>query len=176
MKIALVSPRSTFMSRLPEFRQFFEQAATISTYRKNWSGLSSALLVLGALTPPGHEVRVIDENLEEIDLDAAWDLVGITLMTHQATRAYEIADAFRAAAAPVSFTYRRYRDWYLFKVFSMSPVARIRASMSSHMNLALAPPMTVTPIRWKSWRNCQTSALPETSIIRSTRSMASSLR
>lgn len=96
MKIALVSPRSTFMSRVPEFQQFFEHAATISTYRKNWSGLSSALLVLGALTPPEHEVRLIDENLDELDLDAGWDLVGITMMTHQATRAYELADACRA--------------------------------------------------------------------------------
>lgn len=96
MKIALVSPRSSFMSRVPEFQQFFEHAATISTYRKNWSGLSSALLVLGALTPPQHEVQVIDENLDDLDLDAGWDLVGITMMTHQATRAYELADACRA--------------------------------------------------------------------------------
>jgi radical SAM superfamily enzyme YgiQ (UPF0313 family) len=96
LKIALVSPCSTFMSRLPAFQQFFEQASTISTYRKNWSGLSAALLVLGALTPPEHEVQVIDENLDALDLDAGWDLVGITMMTHQATRAYELADACRA--------------------------------------------------------------------------------
>jgi radical SAM superfamily enzyme YgiQ (UPF0313 family) len=101
VKIALVSPRSTFMSRTPEFRELFEHASTLSTYRKNWSGLSSALLVLGALTPPGHEVQVIDENLEELDLDAGWDLAGITMMTQQATRAYEIAGALRARGVPV---------------------------------------------------------------------------
>lgn len=102
MRIALVSPRSTFMSRLPEFREFFQRAATTSTYRKNWSGLSSALLVLGALTPPEHEIQVVDENLEEVDLDAGYDLVGITMMTQQATRAYELADGFRARGVPVA--------------------------------------------------------------------------
>jgi radical SAM superfamily enzyme YgiQ (UPF0313 family) len=101
MRIALVSPRSTFMSRLPEFRDFFDRAATTSTYRQNWSGLSSALLVLGALTPSEHDVRVIDENLDEVDLDAGYDLVGITMMTQQATRAYELADGFRARGVPV---------------------------------------------------------------------------
>ncbi len=79
-------------------------------------------------------------------------------------------------AAPDSLTYKRYRDWYLLSVFSISAVALIRASMSSHMNLALAPPRMVTPMRWKSCSACQTSGLPETSMIRSTRSRLSSMR
>src|SRR5258708_203854 len=39
-----------------------------------------ALPVLAGLTPPGHEVVLLDENVEEIDFDAleAFDIVGVT--------------------------------------------------------------------------------------------------
>lgn len=54
------------------------------------------LTVVAALTPPGYEVSVCDENVEPLDLDADVDLVGVTFMTALAPRAYEIARAFRA--------------------------------------------------------------------------------
>jgi radical SAM superfamily enzyme YgiQ (UPF0313 family) len=54
------------------------------------------LTVVAALTPPEHEVRIIDENVQAIDLDADCDLVGITFMTALAPRAYELARAFRS--------------------------------------------------------------------------------
>ncbi|MDP2728566.1 MAG: B12-binding domain-containing radical SAM protein, partial [Dehalococcoidia bacterium] len=38
--------------------------------------------VVAALTPPDIEVRVVDENLTPIALDAKVDLVGITAVTH----------------------------------------------------------------------------------------------
>jgi B12 binding domain len=41
------------------------------------------------------EVRIIDENIEDIDFDAQADLVGITTMTSTAFRAYQIGDQFR---------------------------------------------------------------------------------
>ena len=53
------------------------------------------LTVVAALTPPEHEVRIVDENVEGLDFDAECDLVGITLMTALAPRAYEIAAEFR---------------------------------------------------------------------------------
>lgn len=53
------------------------------------------LTIVAALTPRRHEVRLIDENVEPLDLEADVDLVGITFMTALAPRAYEIADAFR---------------------------------------------------------------------------------
>jgi len=51
-----------------------------------------ALPVLAGLTPPEHEVVVIDENIEEIDFDAleSFDIVGITGMTVQRDRMREI--------------------------------------------------------------------------------------
>ncbi len=51
-----------------------------------------ALPVLAGLTPPGHEITLIDENIEEIDFDAltGFDIVGLTGMTVQRDRMTEI--------------------------------------------------------------------------------------
>ncbi len=51
-----------------------------------------ALPVLAGLTPAGHEVVLIDENVEEIDFDRlrSFDIVGLTGMTVQRDRMREI--------------------------------------------------------------------------------------
>lgn len=59
------------------------------------------LTTVAALTPSRHEVSIVDENVEALDLDRAADVVGITFMTALAPRAYEIADAFRARGTKV---------------------------------------------------------------------------
>jgi radical SAM superfamily enzyme YgiQ (UPF0313 family) len=46
-------------------------------------------------------VRLIDENVEQIDLEAEADWVAITCMTASAPRAYDVADAFRKRGIPV---------------------------------------------------------------------------
>ncbi|MDN5346801.1 MAG: hypothetical protein PWP65_365 [Clostridia bacterium] len=53
------------------------------------------LITIAALTPPEHEVILIDESLEKIDYNASYDLIGISAMTALAPRAYEIAANFR---------------------------------------------------------------------------------
>ncbi|MHB0915054.1 MAG: B12-binding domain-containing radical SAM protein [Thermoleophilia bacterium] len=53
------------------------------------------LPLMAALTPPEHDVTVIDENVEPIDFDQGYDVVSITALTPTAPRAYEIADEFR---------------------------------------------------------------------------------
>jgi bacteriochlorophyll C8 methyltransferase len=63
---------------------------------------SMAVGVLVSITPPQHELELADELFgDPIDYSAAYDLVGITTRTMNATRAYEIADAFRARGVPV---------------------------------------------------------------------------
>ena len=57
------------------------------------SGLT--LPYLKALTPPGHEVSMVDELFYDVDLNGTWDVVGITAMGPQITRAYDLADHFR---------------------------------------------------------------------------------
>jgi radical SAM superfamily enzyme YgiQ (UPF0313 family) len=64
---------------------------------------SAALQLLAALTPPEHEVSIVQEHLGDpvrFD-DPSVDLVGITAMTIQARRAYEIADSYRNAGKTV---------------------------------------------------------------------------
>src|ERR1700752_3137178 len=53
---------------------------------------SACLPLLAALTPPGHTVTLIDENVEEIDFDrcAGADIVGVTGMVVQRRRLRQI--------------------------------------------------------------------------------------
>ena len=59
------------------------------------------LLNVAAITPEDVKVTLTDENVEVIDFDRKKDLVGITVMTSAAPRAYEIADIFRKKGVPV---------------------------------------------------------------------------
>ncbi|MBF0423257.1 MAG: B12-binding domain-containing radical SAM protein [Magnetococcales bacterium] len=54
-----------------------------------------SLAILQSLTPRHHEVRIVNDVVEPVDFDIDVDLVGITAMTTQIGRAYQIADAFR---------------------------------------------------------------------------------
>lgn len=101
MRLGLISPKGSFISNNPRFRSFWQESAITSTYRQNWSGLSVSLPVIAALCPPASEVRIVDENVEALDYSMTCDLVGITAMTQQAARAYEIADEFRKRGTPV---------------------------------------------------------------------------
>jgi radical SAM superfamily enzyme YgiQ (UPF0313 family) len=59
------------------------------------------LATVAALTPPDVEVSLTDENVAAIDFQEETDLVGITVLTITAQRAYEIADMFRARGIKV---------------------------------------------------------------------------
>lgn len=67
----------------------------MEAYRQNWGGIGTGLLIVAALTPSTHEITLVDENIDALDFDAGYDLAGITCMTQQAPRAYEIADRLR---------------------------------------------------------------------------------
>ena len=97
MNVGLISPQGIFYKN--QLVQELEE--TIQRFKVVWSGLSSGLLTTAALTPANYQIAVIDENVESIDFEADYDLVGITFMTQQATRAYEIADRFRRQGVTV---------------------------------------------------------------------------
>jgi len=67
------------------------------------------MFLLEALTPPGHEVRLIDGNAQPMGaaalvrfvLENHIGLVGIGAMTRMIAQAYRVADALRAAGVPV---------------------------------------------------------------------------
>lgn len=50
---------------------------------------------LAAMTPDEHTVRIVDDRHQKIDYDSDADLVGISILTPMAPRAYEIGDEFR---------------------------------------------------------------------------------
>jgi radical SAM superfamily enzyme YgiQ (UPF0313 family) len=62
---------------------------------------SLSLAAIAAATPAEWEVVLGDENMRPLDLTSDVQLVGLTAMTPQAPRAYEIAAAFRARGIPV---------------------------------------------------------------------------
>jgi radical SAM superfamily enzyme YgiQ (UPF0313 family) len=73
---------------------------TLHQTTRYWtSGLT--LPYLQALTPPGHDVRMVDELFHDVDLDFDGDVVGITAMGPQIRRAYELGDHFRARGVRV---------------------------------------------------------------------------
>src|SRR6266849_5923482 len=67
------------------------------------------MFLLQSLTPPGHEVLLIDGNAKPMDeaqiaqyvRDEKIDLVGIGAMTRMIAKAYRIADAIRATGVRV---------------------------------------------------------------------------
>jgi radical SAM superfamily enzyme YgiQ (UPF0313 family) len=63
--------------------------------------LGMTLPYVAALSPPGVDVTIRDDLYEDVPFEGAWDLVGLTCMSHQASRAYQIADEFRRRKTPV---------------------------------------------------------------------------
>lgn len=77
--------------------------ATQENHRKHKKAIIPplGLAMVAALTPPDIEVSLTDENVTVIDFQKETDLVGITVLTITAKRAYEIADTFRARGVKV---------------------------------------------------------------------------
>ncbi len=79
MKILLISP-------------------TIDAEKRTNKGLMMpqlALYILQGLTPQEHDVTIVEEEAEDIDLEYECSLVGISCMTANAPRAYELCHKFK---------------------------------------------------------------------------------
>lgn len=87
MKITLIEPA------MIKTKSFGEKPA--------WMLQPLTLATLAGLTPRDIEVQAVDDRLEEIDYDEPRDLVGISVKTFTARRAYQIADEFRKRGVPV---------------------------------------------------------------------------
>ena len=59
------------------------------------------LLTVAGITPEEHQVKIIDEQLEDIPFKERFDLVGINCMAATAPRAFEIASYFQQKGIPV---------------------------------------------------------------------------
>lgn len=92
MRILLVSPASGYWHGLGRKHIFNGKSFRFSML---------SLLTVASLTPRKHEVTLVDEQFDEVPLDGDFDVVGITVMTATAPRAYELAAQFRARGIPV---------------------------------------------------------------------------
>jgi radical SAM superfamily enzyme YgiQ (UPF0313 family) len=91
MKIALISPKG------PLYRH------RGGIFRRTLRYAPLTLTTLAALIPMDlqAEVTIHDEGIEDIDLQMAPDLMGMTVITGSAPRAYKLADHFRVRSVPV---------------------------------------------------------------------------
>ena len=89
MKILLVHPN---------YQQSIGERSHISFFKKiDYKFITKPLNfdILSALTPDTHSIEVVDEKKNKIDFAKKYDLVGITSLTSDIVRAYEIADFFK---------------------------------------------------------------------------------
>ncbi|MCP4679761.1 MAG: radical SAM protein [Deltaproteobacteria bacterium] len=99
MKVIFIYPRfEKFLESVPDLDKKF-----VEHYLGNFTTPPSlGIPILAALTPSEWEMELIDDNNgDPVDYGAEADLVAINCFTPQATRAFEIADGFRAAGKTV---------------------------------------------------------------------------
>jgi radical SAM superfamily enzyme YgiQ (UPF0313 family) len=87
MKIKLIAPHDLGTDTISSAQTFAIQKANLP--------------LLAALTPAEHTVTIVDEAFDADDSGEEVDLVGITVMTELALRAYQIADAYRERGVKV---------------------------------------------------------------------------
>jgi radical SAM superfamily enzyme YgiQ (UPF0313 family) len=93
LRFLLVNPTA------PEWRVRPGASPSRATQFFRFSMLSS--LYVAAAMPRYVSVRIVDEEVEPVDFEVDADLVGISFMTFNAPRAYEIAARFRARGKTV---------------------------------------------------------------------------
>lgn len=88
MKILLVMPhpnsKRSFLSRIASF-----PALTLQQ--------------IAGITPREHDVEIVDERYIDINFNKHYDLVGISCLTYNSLRGYEVSNIFRKKGIPVVF-------------------------------------------------------------------------
>ena len=91
MKIVLISPKG------PLYRH------RGGIFRRSLRYAPLTLTTLAALVPPelGAEIELVDEGIQDVDRNLTADIVGLTVITGTAPRAYAMAAEFRSRGIPV---------------------------------------------------------------------------
>ncbi|QUI21864.1 B12-binding domain-containing radical SAM protein [Vallitalea pronyensis] len=99
MKIALISPRGIGMGSQEENKKtesIYNELSNIESLKELMACPNSPLLTIGAMaTPYFDDVIYIDEEIEAIDFSKYYDVIGMSFMTQQASRAYELSVQFK---------------------------------------------------------------------------------
>lgn len=102
MKVLLIAPcRPQHLWKKPPAQNYLSQLLPASLRRVAFAMPPLALPLIAALTHPEIDVDLRDEVVQEIDFNVTVDLVGISVMTSTAPRAYTLADNFRQRGVPV---------------------------------------------------------------------------
>lgn len=86
--------------KLIESTRYLQNGNLLKTRRLYFPALTFP--TLAALTPDGIDIEMKHEIFEDIDFEKRVDLVGLTSITNNVLRAYEIADEFRKRKVPVA--------------------------------------------------------------------------
>src|SRR5712675_1515264 len=91
IRVALISPKG------PLYRH------RGGIFRRSLRYAPLTLTTLASLVPAdlGATVQLVDEGIQDVDLNIAADLIGMTVITGTANRAYELAAHFRSRGIPV---------------------------------------------------------------------------
>jgi radical SAM superfamily enzyme YgiQ (UPF0313 family) len=92
MKIALICPSSGLWNGIGKNKVFNGRSFRFSML---------SLLTVARLSPAESEIKLVDEQVDAIDFGGDYDVVGLTVMTATAPRAFEIAERFRSRGIPV---------------------------------------------------------------------------
>ncbi len=90
--ICLIGTKRYTWSINPKIKKSLDEN---NKFIKAYNTSSLSIITIAALTPSDIEISYIDEDFEEIDFDVQYDIVGISAMTQQVVRCYEIAKEFR---------------------------------------------------------------------------------
>lgn len=90
--IAFINFKRYTWSKTPKIKIALEKS---SKFLKAYCTPSLSLLTIAGLTPLDIKMSYIDEDFEEINYSADYDIVALSAMTQQVVRAYEVAEEFR---------------------------------------------------------------------------------
>ena len=79
----------------------FDSGAPLKKQAKAHRYPGMGLTMVAALTPPGAAITIVDDEREPVDYERPADLVGISILTPNARRGYQIAREYRKRGVPV---------------------------------------------------------------------------
>ncbi len=99
MKLALISPIGVGMGTNEENKytaELYSNLSGIDSLRELMSCANSPLLTVASILESFFdEIEYIDEEIEDIDWEKQYDMVAMSFMTQQATRAFILAEKFK---------------------------------------------------------------------------------